>query len=87
VAHEDPATGFSHHGFLNVLLAVHAAQAGGIPPAELLAERDAGALAEQVRTLSPVEVAAVRAQFVSIGSCSIVEPLADLIDLKLVEPA
>jgi hypothetical protein len=86
VAHDDPATGWSHHGFLNVLLAVHAAQAGGIPPAELLSSRDGGALAEQARTLSPTEVAAVRAQFASIGSCSILEPLTDLTELKLVEP-
>jgi hypothetical protein len=85
VAHDDPATGFAHHGFLNVLLAVHAAQAGGSPPAELLASRDGGALAEQARSLSPTEVAAVRAQFASIGSCSILEPLTDLTDLKLVE--
>jgi hypothetical protein len=84
VAHDDPVTGWSHHGFLNILLAVHAAQAGGIPPAELLASRDGSALAEQASTLSPAEVAAVRAQFASIGSCSIVEPLTDLTDLKLV---
>jgi hypothetical protein len=84
VAHDDPVTGFSHHGFLNVLLAVHAAQAGGLPPGELLSHRDGDALAEQASTLSPAEVAAVRAQFVSIGSCSILEPLTDLTELKLV---
>jgi hypothetical protein len=87
VAHDDPATGFSHHGFLNVLLAVHSTQAGGTPPAELLADRDGAALAEQARTLSPTEVAAVRARFLSIGSCSIEEPLSDLIELKLVSAA
>ena len=87
VAHDDPATGFSHHGFLNVLLATHSAQAGGTPPAELLANRDAGALAEQASTLSATEVAAVRAQFASIGSCSILEPLTDLMELTLVDPA
>ena len=86
VAHDDPATGFSHHGFLNILLAVHSALAGGTPPAELLADRDGGALAEQASTLSPTEVAALRAQFASIGSCSILEPLSDLIELKLVDP-
>ena len=84
VAHDDPATGWSHHGFLNVLLAVHAAQTGRAAPAELLADRDGGTLAEQARTLSAAEVAAVRAQFASIGSCSIEEPLTDLIELKLV---
>ncbi|MEO7262361.1 MAG: hypothetical protein ABI047_14065, partial [Jatrophihabitantaceae bacterium] len=70
-------------GFLNVLLAVHAAQSGGGAAADLLAGRDGAALAEQARTLSPVQVAAVRAQFASIGSCSILEPLTDLTELKL----
>jgi hypothetical protein len=84
VAHDDPATGWSHHGFLNVLLAVHAAQTGRAAPAELLAARDGGALAEQAGNLSATEVAAVRARFASIGSCSIEEPLTDLIELKLV---
>ena len=60
VAHDDPATGWSHHGFLNVLLAVHAAQAGGTAPAELLARTGRQALAEQAGALSPGEVAAVR---------------------------
>jgi hypothetical protein len=87
VAHDDPQTGWAYHGFLNVLLAVHSAQAGGTPPAELLADRDGAALAEQARALSPTEVAAVRDRFVSIGSCSIEEPLTDLIELKLVSAA
>jgi hypothetical protein len=84
VAHDDPATGWSHHGFLNVLLAVHAAQTGRTVPVELLADRDAGSLAEQAGALSPDEAAAVRARFASIGSCSILEPLTDLLELKLV---
>lgn len=86
VRHDDPATGFAHHGFLNVLLAVHSALAGGPPPAELLAEVDGPALAEQASTLAPDEVAGVRRRFASIGSCSISEPLTDLIELKLVTP-
>ncbi len=86
VGHVEQATGWAHHGFLNVLLAVHAAQAGAAP-AELLAGRDGAALAEQARALSPAETGAVRAQFASIGSCSILEPLTDLTDLKLVSAA
>lgn len=84
VAHDDPATGWSQHGFLNVLLAVHAAQTGRAAAAEVLADRDASALAERAGALSAAEVAAVRAQFASIGSCSISEPLTDLIELKVV---
>ena len=86
VRHDDPATGFAHHGFLNVLLAVHSALAGGPPPADLLAEVDGPALAERVSTLAPDEVAGVRRRFASIGSCSISDPLTDLIELKLVMP-
>jgi len=84
VAHDDPATGWSQHGFLNVLLAVHGAQTGRAAAAGVLADRDAGALAERAGALSAAEVAAVRAQFASIGSCSISEPLTDLIELKVV---
>jgi len=87
VRHDDPATGFAHHGFLNVLLAVHSALAGGRPPAELLAETDGPVLAELARTLAPAEVAGVRERFSSIGSCSISEPLTDLTELKLVTEA
>jgi hypothetical protein len=87
IGHDDPATGWAYHGFLNVLLAVHSAQAGGRPPAELLADRDGAALAEQAGILSAAEVAAVRARFASIGSCSICEPLTDLTELKLVSDA
>lgn len=84
IGHDDPATGWAYHGFVNVLLAVHSAQAGGRPPAELLADRDGAALAEQAGIMSATEVTAVRAQFASIGSCSISEPLTDLSELKLV---
>lgn len=83
LGHVERATGWAHHGFLNVLLAVHAAQTGGAA-ADLLADRDGAALAERARGLSAAEVAAVRAQFASIGSCSILEPLTDLTDLRLV---
>ncbi len=87
LGHVDPATGWAHHGFLNVLLAVYAAQTGAAPAAELLAARDGAALADRARALSPAEVSAVRAQFASIGSCSVVEPLTDLTDLRLVSAA
>ena len=86
LGHVEEATGWAYHGFLNVLLAVHAAQTGA-PAAEPLAARDGAALAEQARGLSAAEVAAVRAQFASIGSCSILEPLTDLTDLRLVSAA
>ncbi len=87
VRHDDPATGLTHHGFLNILLAVQAAQNGSGETSELLASRDGVELAERARVLSPAEVGALRGQFASIGSCSILEPLTDLSSLKLVSAA
>ncbi|HEY0166259.1 MAG TPA: hypothetical protein VGB75_04375 [Jatrophihabitans sp.] len=87
LGHVEEATGWAHHGFLNVLLAVHAAQSGAAPAAQVLASRDGAALAEQARDLSPSEVSALRAGFASIGSCSVVDPLTDLTELGLVSAA
>lgn len=83
VAHTDPATGLSHYGFLNVLLAVRATQAGA-DPHEPLHNADQRSLADQVSALTPDQVAEVRGQLRSIGSCSITEPLEDLQLLGLV---
>lgn len=87
IARVDRATGFAHHGFLNVLLAVHAAQTGTAAVQDQLAAQDSDALAGQLRALSPEAVGTIRAQFRSIGSCSIDEPLADLTTLGLVSAA
>lgn len=86
--HRDPHTGFEHHGFLNVVVAVSSALQDGDGPrvAALLAERDGSALARQVADLSPQVVRAVREQFVSFGTCSTSEPLADLRALGLLPP-
>ncbi|MGI8667884.1 MAG: hypothetical protein ACR2N4_17955 [Jatrophihabitans sp.] len=83
VAHTDPATGFAQHGFLNVLLAVHAAGSGG-DPAAALAERDSALIARQAGALPAAQVVQLRDRFRSIGSCSIIEPLTDLTDLGVV---
>lgn len=95
LGHRDRATGFDHHGFLNVLLAVHAAQTGSVTVQNHVAvqnhvtvqnqltARDPDAVASRVRALSPEDVRTIRAQFRSIGSCSIDEPLADLTTLGL----
>jgi hypothetical protein len=82
VRHRDPATGFEHHGFLNVMLAVHAALTAADARAAL-AEQDSGAVASAVRTLSAAQIAAIRDIFRSFGTCSIDEPLADLARLDL----
>ncbi|ACU95772.1 hypothetical protein [Saccharomonospora viridis] len=81
----DPQTGFEQHGFLNLLLATEAAL-NGAEEAELirrLADRDGAAIAERVAALDPDQVTAVRAAFRSFGTCSISDPLTELVELGL----
>ncbi|GAB3495338.1 hypothetical protein [Nocardiopsis coralliicola] len=84
-----PDTGFEQHGFLNLLLAAEAAADGAEPGdlAALLAERDAAALARRAGALSAERAAAARAAFASYGTCSITEPLGELVDLGLLPAA
>ena len=82
VRHTDPATGFEHHGFLNVILAVHAAEAGDDVPA-VLAERDTALVADSVSRLDEGERGRVRASFLSFGTCSVTDPIDDLRRLGL----
>ncbi len=82
----DSATLFEHHGFLNVALAARVAAATGSPgaTAALLAERDPHALAYRIADLTPTDVLATRALFSSFGTCSISEPIDDLLGMGLV---
>src|SRR5690606_18146127 len=84
VRHTDPATGFEHHGFLNVLAATGAALRGAGAPelAGVLAERDGAVLAAAARA-EEARAAAVRTAFTGFGTCSVTEPLADLAALGL----
>jgi hypothetical protein len=86
VRHRAADTGFEHHGFLNVLLAVAAAADGADPVqiAAVLAEQDAAKVSDAVGRLSPDQVAQVRGLFVSFGTCSTDEPVTDLVTLGLV---
>ena len=81
VRHRDPETGFEHHGFLNVLLATQRLFDGGDAHADL-EERDAKLLLQRAED---VDLPRARRWFSSVGSCSILEPLADLTDLGLME--
>lgn len=83
IAHTDPVTGFAHHGFLNVLLAVQAALTEADPSGPLRST-DSAMLARHAGALSAAEVTDLRARFTSIGSCSIIEPLTDLTNLGVV---
>lgn len=78
----DPHSGFEQHGFLNVILAAQAAHSGArVGELEkILAIRDTEVLAG---LLAGIE--AERA-FASFGTCSIREPLDDLVHLGLVSP-
>ena len=86
VRNTDPHTGFEQHGFLNVLLATRHALGGADVDrvAATLAERDGALLARALRDLPADVVGAVRTAFRSFGTCSILEPLEDLVALNLV---
>jgi len=88
VRNTDPRTGFEQHGFLNLLLATDAALrgAGEDELARVLAERDGAAIAARVAGLGDERARAVREAFVSFGTCSIAEPLTDLVRLGLLPP-
>ncbi len=76
--------GVPHHGFLNVLAATAAAADGADRGAlaDLLVLREAEALLRVLRAVPP---SLVRARLTSIGTCSIADPVADLVALGLLE--
>jgi hypothetical protein len=83
--HRDAETAFDHHGFLNVLAATRAALDGASVPAvaEVLATTDAAAVRDALDTAGSDGLVSARRWFTSFGSCSVLEPLEDLIDLGL----
>ena len=83
--HRAPDTGFEHHGFLNVLLATRASLDGDGAEAvaavlELAAPAAVVALLDEAGT---DRVLSARRWFTSFGSCSVREPLEDLVALAL----
>lgn len=82
VRNTDPETGFTHHGFLNMLVATARALADQ-DVREALASTDSEALAAEAAGLAEPAARAVRAVFASYGSCSLAEPIADLEQLRL----
>jgi hypothetical protein len=86
IRHVDSDTGFAHHGFLNVLWAIQLLQSnvGMAAAEEALATTDPLTVRTAVGGFSSEDAAALRGQFASIGSCSITEPLDDLVALDLV---
>jgi hypothetical protein len=88
VRYRDEATGFEHHGYLNLLVAASRAAAGSeaAAVAAALELADADALAAEARAVQgdPGLTAATRRLFVSYGSCSTSEPVDDLRTLGLI---
>jgi hypothetical protein len=81
IRYTDPETGLVHHGFLNVLAAVVAADAGAdvADVAPVLAGTDPVPLVEAVRAA----LDRYRPLWIGFGTCSIPEPLDDLVRLGL----
>ncbi len=88
IRHTDPVTGFEHHGFLNVILAVFDALSevhdGDI--ADTLAERDPEVVASRIHAIGD-SADRVRHYFRSFGTCSTSEPINDLHELGLLKVA
>lgn len=91
IRHENEAAGFTMHGFLNVLAAACAApDADTATVREIVADEDASSFTLDDRGLtwrgtvlaSVSRLADVRRhRFLSVGSCSFVEPVEDLVAL------
>ncbi|GIF11169.1 hypothetical protein FHX34_1011072 [Actinoplanes teichomyceticus] len=80
--HTDPETGFTHHGFLNVLVATLLAADGGevAEVAEALAATHPVPLVEPARSHRDD----ARPLFAGFGAANVVEPLTELVRLGLV---
>ncbi|GIE34244.1 hypothetical protein Ait01nite_072890 [Actinoplanes italicus] len=80
--HTDPETGFTHHGFLNVLVATVVAAEGGevAEVAEALAATHPVPLVEPARAHRD----GPRPLFVGFGAANVVEPLTELVRLGLI---
>jgi len=83
--HRDEETGFEHHGFLNVLAATRAALDGSAVPdvARVLDTIDARTVRDALDAAGTDGLSSARRWFTSFGSCSVLEPLEDLIELDL----
>ncbi|MCO8274425.1 hypothetical protein M1L60_27885 [Actinoplanes sp. TRM 88003] len=82
IRHTDPETGFTHHGFLNVLTASISAHDGGevAEVAEVLAATHPVPLVEACRARRGEP----RPMFAGFGAVGVVEPLTELVRLGLI---
>jgi hypothetical protein len=82
VRHRAEETGFEHHGFLNVLLAVRATLDGDDATA-VLEEREARALVARLQEAGSDSLVRARRWFTSFGCCGVTDPYDDLVSLGL----
>lgn len=87
VRYTNEATGFTHHGFLNIAVAAALAQQGNDAGQleEALLETDSHRLTAWFRSLSPAGPISPdwRRDFISFGTCSVAEPAESLEELGL----
>ncbi|MBO0845651.1 MAG: hypothetical protein J2P22_09570 [Nocardioides sp.] len=84
VRHRDHETGFEHLGFLNVLLATRVAFDGG-STAEVARVLDDHYANDLVAMARQSDLEGARRWFTSYGSCSVSEPVDELVGLGLLE--
>ena len=84
IRHLDHDTGFEHLGFVNVLLATRVAFDGGSVD-EVTRVLDDHYTNDLVAMARQSDLAGARRWFTSYGSCSVTEPLDDLVGLGLLE--
>jgi hypothetical protein len=89
VRHRDEATGFVHHGFLNLLVGTARAAAKASPAevAEVLASSDAAAVVAELAGLPERVAVLTRSLFRAYGSCSTSEPREEAAALGLLADA
>ncbi len=83
VRHDDAATGFTYHGFLNILLAAAAAPSGVPSTVAALAATSVPEVVAAVRALGVDGVTRARTLLTSFGTCSVAEPMDELVALGL----
>jgi hypothetical protein len=85
VRHRDEHTGFTHHGYLNLLLAAVRAASGSTVDevAEVLSSTDGQALAAEARAVEGRTLVLARGIFRAYGSCSTGEPQEEAARLGL----
>ncbi|SNR49392.1 hypothetical protein SAMN06265360_107158 [Haloechinothrix alba] len=86
VRYTDPDTGFDHHGYLNLVLAVARAVAGSQVDAvaDTLRSRDTPELARQARSMTSRAAGVTRRALAGFGSCSTAVPVTEAAELGLV---